>query len=348
MAIEINEKKKKWLRLLLSGLAAGDSLGSTSEFIPQSRIPALYERYSSQGWPFRQVGGRLWSPGEPTDDTEMAMCIVSSVIENKDFIPSDIAQRFVKWMKGGPKDIGLTTYHTLLNLESGAPWYEGGLSLYEYNKKAWSNGSLMRNGVIPALAESLDEAYHMTLAHNLMTHYAPLPVLCSVIHTYLLWQSLQGDNPLAGDWLNEALNLFDKWLESDNTSAYEKWKQTVGNDYNESKHFLVKHLSSVAEFDPFTTNYSGRDGYCLLTLQIAIWGLSKSLNKKAPPVPTGFPAEVFERTGPYALSWIAMIGHDSDTYGAVAGPLIAAVHKGLPAEMIQGLYAIEQLEGLIR
>jgi len=42
------------------------------------------------------------------------------------------------------------------------------------------------------------------------------------------------------------------------------------------------------------------------------------------------------------LGWVAMIGHDSDTYGAAAGPLIAAAHQGLPSELTAGLAALKQ------
>ena len=45
------------VRLLLLGLAAGDSLGSTSEFVRQEDIPALYDDVKASGWPFRQIGG---------------------------------------------------------------------------------------------------------------------------------------------------------------------------------------------------------------------------------------------------------------------------------------------------
>ncbi len=100
------------LRLLLAGLAVGDSLGSTSEFIPQQQIPRLYEDWRRRGWPFAQVGGGSfgWDAGDPTDDTEMAWAMVESFIENQmTFDPADVAKRFVVWLASGPKDIGATT-----------------------------------------------------------------------------------------------------------------------------------------------------------------------------------------------------------------------------------------------
>ncbi len=69
------------IKLLMLGLAAGDSLGSTSEFCAQSSVPEVYNRYKAEGWPFKQVGqgSFAWKPGEPTDDSAMAMCIVALI-----------------------------------------------------------------------------------------------------------------------------------------------------------------------------------------------------------------------------------------------------------------------------
>ena len=44
------------------------------------------------------------------------------------------------------------------------------------------------------------------------------------------------------------------------------------------------------------------------------------------------------------LGWVALVGNDSDTYGATAGPLIAAAHGGLPAEMTDSLSAVAEFD----
>ena len=65
-------------------------------------------------------------------------------------------------------------------------------------------------------------------------------------------------------------------------------------------------------------------------------------------VPEGFPAEIFARRGAWTLAWPAMIGNDSDTYGAVAGPMIAAAHKSIPATLTDGLEALTAFEDLLK
>ncbi len=111
----MTDEQRKTLRLLLTGLASGDSLGSSAEFVPQSQIPALYAKLKAKGWPFRQVGGGAfnWKPGSPTDDTDQAMCLVRSYVELGRFDPADVAKRLVAWLDSGPPDVGGTTARTL-------------------------------------------------------------------------------------------------------------------------------------------------------------------------------------------------------------------------------------------
>jgi len=143
------------LRLLLTGLAAGDSLGATSEFVPRSSVPELYAGLRDTGWPFHQAGGRMWKRGQPTDDTDMAMCMVHSCLEHGSFDGADVARRFVDWMHTSPPDMGITTRRTLSRIVGGAPWYEGALEDYRKSPDNAANGSLMRNGVVAAMADSL-------------------------------------------------------------------------------------------------------------------------------------------------------------------------------------------------
>jgi hypothetical protein len=45
------------LNKLLAGLAAGDSLGSTTEFCTREHVLRAYAEHKAEGWPWRQVGG---------------------------------------------------------------------------------------------------------------------------------------------------------------------------------------------------------------------------------------------------------------------------------------------------
>ena len=73
------------LRVLLTGLHAGDSLGSTSEFVAPRDIPAVMREHEAHGWPHWQVGGGTfgWESGDPTDDTDMALCLVRAHVRHR-------------------------------------------------------------------------------------------------------------------------------------------------------------------------------------------------------------------------------------------------------------------------
>jgi len=76
------------------GLAVGDALGATSEFQDPKEVGSnCVEAYSRYNWPAKLAGGGLlhWGVGEPTDDTDMALCILRSFsrLEGK-FDPVDI------------------------------------------------------------------------------------------------------------------------------------------------------------------------------------------------------------------------------------------------------------------
>ncbi|MFB3891354.1 MAG: ADP-ribosylglycohydrolase family protein [Phycisphaerae bacterium] len=363
------------LRLLLSGLAAGDSLGSTSEFVDPRDIPRLYGRYKDRGWPFAQVGGGSfgWQAGEPTDDTQMALCLVDSYRQLRAFDGQDVARRFVHWMRGGPRDIGATTGRTLMRIAGGVSWQNGGLEAFLHNPELAANGSLMRNGVVPGMAVDLADALRITLSHGMMTHYGPLAQICCAAQTWLIWrlledstqrtqrtQRMERDDPkssatsapsalsvLAPGWPGLFRQEFTVWLDSTADEPCARWRANVAEHLGAAWRAFESAQWDPRTFNPFATDFAGRTGYCLLTLQIAVWALywslvDEPLARFLGGTPQGLPRELFERRGPYVLGLVALIGHDADTYGATAGPLIAAAHGCLPAELINGLWALRE------
>jgi ADP-ribosylglycohydrolase len=331
---------------LLTGLEAGDSLGSTSEFVPQKNIPALYNRVKDSGWPFRQVGRGTycWNPGDPTDDTELALCILRSGND-----PSKIAKEFLKWYQGPKVDIGYTTSESLriLSKNQDEPYWFGGFHLWKRYPTAYANGFLMRNGVVAGMATSLEDAYQLSLQHGMITHYAILPQICCLAQTYLIWELLNGKG-FSESWQEKFQESLDHYFSDTQDPEIRGWlKEVAAHDtYEQARDTFTNAEWDMNEFNPFNIDFGGSGGYCLLTLQIAIWGLYWSLRKDAPEVPKGFPPEVFEAEGSSRLGWVAMVGYDPDTYGAAAGSLIAAAHSSLPSGMTDGLKALTLIDDL--
>ncbi len=348
----------KTLRLLFAGLAAGDSLGSATEFMPQDQVPDCYRHLREQGWPFRQAGSpsRGLASGSPTDDTEMALCMIRSYFREGGFDPQGIAREFVSWMRGGPRDIGATTRRTLQICAGAETFWDGGLSFWREVPHYAANGSLMRNGIASGLAgltdpASLERAFEITLKHGMITHYAPLPQICCLAQTYLIGELLQARG-YEEQWLPDFRASVEGYLAETGDGIVLSWHKQVEErgDLTKAMDIFCREMGEADErggakrFDPFRHDYARGSGYCLLTLQIGLWALRCSLDDHAYSAPPGFPEEVFAAEGSARLAWVAMIGHDADTYAAVAGPLICAAAGGLPPGFTEGLAALQEFD----
>jgi ADP-ribosylglycohydrolase len=343
----MNQNEK--LRLLTVGLCCGDALGSTSEFLPQREAPKLYERHNGRGWPFAQVGeGPFdWEKGQHTDDGQMAVAMLRSFVQQGRFDPSDIANRFVGWLDSAPPDVGMATRRGLSAVRKGTPWNEGGLIEYVANQNSAANGSLMRNGVVAPMGENLWQAFEFSVQQSIITHYAPLPVLCCCAQTYLIWELLAGRDPFARPWMDDFFECFTEWLQECREPFVRGWFDKTVTQQTRAYQTFHDACFDPDSFQPFGYAFNEKDGYCLLTLQIAVWAALWSRRNEPYPTPKGFPKEVFERAvGPLFLAVVPMIGHDSDTYGACAGPLLAALHGQVPPELSDGLKVWRDLADL--
>lgn len=337
------------IRLMLLNVAAADACAIPSEFTPRFRIPALYERLKDKGFPLRPVGGGPFgfAPGEHSDDTAMALAMARSFVDLRGvFDPADVAAHWVAWLRSHPPDVGGTVRRVLTRIASGVGWFEAGREEFHARPTNAANGSLMRNGVVCTFADSLAEAFEFSLKQGIVTHFAPLPVLCCAVQTWQVWQLLRERWFFAsGDWLRDWHADWTGWVTRCEDEHVAAWLQDVERDgrLDEAMQTLCDAEFDPDAFDPFTASIEGRDGYCLLTLQIATWATawSRRTAKAHPfPLPHGFDAmaHLFTKRRGAVLTWLALVGHDSDTYAAAAAPIVAAANEGkLPASMTRGL-----------
>ena len=90
------------------------------------------------------LGGGMfgWRPGEGTDDSDMTAAVLDAYLEPSGFSLEGVAERFLAWLDGGPKDVGGTTGSALARLRAnGDPTASGQAVWHEW---AAGNGSLMR------------------------------------------------------------------------------------------------------------------------------------------------------------------------------------------------------------
>jgi ADP-ribosyl-[dinitrogen reductase] hydrolase len=88
----------------LLGLAVGDALGATTEFMNPEEIRRQYgvhDRILGGGW-------LNLPPGGVTDDTEMSQCIARAILESGEWDLPAVAEQFARWLRGNPVDVGST------------------------------------------------------------------------------------------------------------------------------------------------------------------------------------------------------------------------------------------------
>jgi ADP-ribosyl-[dinitrogen reductase] hydrolase len=86
------------------GLAVGDALGATVEFMTPREIHAAYGVHNI----VRGGGWLRLRPGQVTDDTTMALALGQSVLDTGYVDAGAAAQAFSDWMRDKPVDIGNT------------------------------------------------------------------------------------------------------------------------------------------------------------------------------------------------------------------------------------------------
>jgi len=158
------------------GLAIGDALGATVEFLRPREIQAQYGVH-------RDILGGGWlklARGQVTDDTTMSLALGDALLEGgpdalrrcldgDDALVRGMGQAFVRWWRGKPVDCGNTCRRGIQRfLRDGS--LEGPLSDGD-----GGNGALMRNLPVALATLGQHAAFrHLSIAQAHLTHHHPL------------------------------------------------------------------------------------------------------------------------------------------------------------------------------
>lgn len=170
----------------LLGLAVGDAIGTTVEFMPRGSFAPLTDMVG--GGPFNLLAGQ-W-----TDDTSMALCLAASLIENG-FDTHDQMQRYMLWHDEGYMasngkcfDIGCATSDALERFRHTGDPVAGSPA-----PSSAGNGSIMRLAPIPIYYQDNPErAIQMSSRQSRTTHQAPECLAACRLLSQALIRALQG------------------------------------------------------------------------------------------------------------------------------------------------------------
>jgi len=286
----------------LLGLVAGNQLGVPTELLgtPEAIRKAFPNGVLDLTPPPKN------SPYD--DDAAMALLLGESLLASRDFDASDVARRWVKWMKVDGRGIGLTTKRALTLIERGKEPFEAGrLANQENPGRSAGNGSVMR--CIPVALryhDNIDRLIRVSTQQAAITH---ADERCT--------------------WGAAAVNLAARELLHGNIYFIEEVLHRIGDRAPRALRDAIHRVPREREAD-LPIAVVGEAGYVVHCVEIAFWFVTH------------------DRTLEEALVALAQAGGDTDTNAAVAGALLGARYGevALPPRWIDQLVGAQGIAKL--
>ncbi len=183
----VTMKENDRFRGCLLGLAVGDALGTTVEFSARGTFPTVTDMVG--GGPFHLEAG------EWTDDTSMALCLATSLLDRGGFDARDQMERYCRWAEAGYLssngrcfDIGGTVSRALGEYRRTGNPYSGST-----DPQSAGNGCIMRLAPVPLFFHrDLEAAVKYSAESSRTTHGAEECVDACRLFGSMLVRALSG------------------------------------------------------------------------------------------------------------------------------------------------------------
>ena len=297
----------------LLGQLVGDALGAQVEFRSagdiQDSFPEGLREMTMPG-----VFGTM--PGQPTDDSELALVLARSLVFRGTWDPEDVAGAYVWWYNSGPFDIGATTAQAL---RAGASAQRAATSISnacqrDSNLQSQANGALMRCIPLAIFAAGIPD---------------PLVARTWLVKAARQDAALTHPHDVCVDASVAFLLATERAIRTgeDGPTVY---RHTVQFARTLRLHADVQHRLRLAADEPPEAMDSATQGWVLLALHNAIWHLARHTP--------------FEE----ALVRTMACGGDTDTNGCIAGALLGALHgrQHIPLAWRNAVLSCVPAEGL--
>lgn len=143
---------------VLYGQCCGDAFGTRYEFLSQQQATnKINDDINLNKDNFVNIlGGGIFNlnKGMITDDSELAFCLINSIIDNNGYNKYKIAEKYIKWIHSNPFDYGKATSNAFKNANTYDHIIQNSI---KNNKKSLSNGCLMRSSSLGILGLYLNE-----------------------------------------------------------------------------------------------------------------------------------------------------------------------------------------------
>ena len=286
----------------LLGLVAGNQLGVPTEHL--GTAAAIRKAFPN--------GIRDLAPPPKNspydDDAAMTLLLGESLLASGGFDATDVARRWVKWMKVDGRGIGLTTKRALTLIDRGKEPFEAGrLALQENPSRSAGNGSVMR--CLPVALRYHDEIERLIRVSTQQAAITHADERCT--------------------WAAAAVNLAARELLYGNIYFIDEVLHRIGDRAPRPLRDAIHRVPREGEGD-LPIAVEGEAGYVVHCVEIAFWFVTH------------------DRTLEEALIFLAQAGGDTDTNAAVAGALLGARYgeAGLPPQWVEQVIGAEGIAQL--
>ncbi len=192
----------------LFGVACGDALGGTLEFLTQNEGKKKY------GYLKDIIGGGCWNlvPGEVTDDTMMTMGVAEGVFDDPENPINCIGERFLDWYNSNPKDVGNIIDVALSEYKRNKDWTKAAKFAHEYcSGMSAGNGSLMRCIPVALYYEDINKMIEVTEQQSKLTHYDEKATRACIFYNKLVNKYINGASKIPA--IREVIEEFPEYKE---------------------------------------------------------------------------------------------------------------------------------------
>lgn len=229
---------------VIFGQAVGDALGLSTEFMSKQEVKQQYPNgISSYSDIVQDEHRRRWDIGDWTDDTDIMLCILDSIVECGKVDSLDIAKRFKDWMMNGGMGIGRHTYNVMaLGDYTSNPQKAAEIIWKMGKKKAAANGAVMRTSVVGLLQKNV-ALYAEEICK--LTHYDPRCVGSCVIASEIIHALVYEGVMLGYDEIVDIAKYYDERIVLFVDMAHQDDLEALDLDDEASMGYTLKTLGAA-------------------------------------------------------------------------------------------------------
>lgn len=201
----------------LVGSAVADALGAPFEFGGPGQYSERFSDLLSDGGSEMIGGGTFnWAPGEFTDDTQMALHLAESLVDNGLALDrDDLWLRWQAWSENAA-DVGITTRRAL-GFDN---WRD---VVHPDPERTAANGALMRCTALALLDVPREVRLRWTLEQAAMTHAHPDAGLGAWLGVAAIRAAIEGSDPF---------DVLHKEVASLPSGSHERFAAVLGEDWH--------------------------------------------------------------------------------------------------------------------